>query len=359
MSVALKPAAAASPRMVRLAPVFGHCHLFQPLAKSSSRPAYDEPLKYADARLRIQAPQVLGAPEQTLLLVLLELASEQHRRNPRQCKLAADNLGELACQLRVALYEDCLPEPAKPTLMLSTSWSEVQRRCGRTHLGGTALGVRRAELKRLAAVVVSECGDSATPGQACHLIGFRVGERHLQVALHPLLAVALLEGPYAQVLLSERLALRTPVAMLTHTFLSSCLAPGQKRPLRIGYETLAKRLWHGTRPGAAASTRKRRLRDAKAALQAVGGLAGWRVTLKASGAVVARLSRVTSPAPATARASERRRAARRPAAATGARDMTRPRHFAAPDTSYAERPLYVKASTGAPSPRYDERGKNY
>ena len=73
-------AAADSPkplRVVRLAPQFGLCTLFRPLAKSKSgRPTLDMTYQYGRLSLRFSAKEALGVPEQTLLLVLLELAAE-------------------------------------------------------------------------------------------------------------------------------------------------------------------------------------------------------------------------------------------------------------------------------------------
>lgn len=72
---------ATAPRVVRLAQPFGLCQLFRPLAKDSKpRPVLNEQVEYAGVSLRFSAREALGAPEQTLLLALLEIAQDESPR---------------------------------------------------------------------------------------------------------------------------------------------------------------------------------------------------------------------------------------------------------------------------------------
>lgn len=340
------PSPSANARIVRLAPVFGHSHLFQALAKGAKGPAHDECRGHAGKRFRIQAPLALGTPEQTLLLALLDVAAEQHRHNPRQCLLEADDGGEVARNLWAALYPaGAAPRAqAAPTLMLRTSWAELQRRCGGSNLGGTVLAARRRGLTRLAEVLVSETAHAGTPGHTCRLLGFWVdGDACVHVALNHWLAAALQEPGYAQVSLCERLQLRSQAAMLTHVFLSSSLSPGNT--ITIKYETLVQRLWADAEHDVAPSTHRRRLSDAQSALKAIASLPGWRITLEPSKAKVTRLRPITAFASASRRHSAHRFGKRLPTTPGSADDVSQARLFDAPDMSYARQPLLQALSS--------------
>ncbi|WP_083292826.1 replication protein C, IncQ-type [Hydrogenophaga sp. PML113] len=340
------PPEATHPRVVRLSPPVGLCQLFRPLTKSrAARPTLNETYQYGqDLTLRFSAREALGAPEQTLLLVLLELAEEQHRRRPVEQRLDRTDRTEIGSQLWTSLHEDS-PTPLQDepaTLMLSCSWSELHRRCGSTSVGGAVTESRRASLARLCEVTVWEKSEAARTVRSGRLVSWLVGDdQKVHVALNHRLALALLSPGYAQVLLSERLRLDSQTAMLVHAFLSTCL--GQGKTMAIGYATLVDRLWPGQGIHVPASTHRRRIADVKSALRSVGRLTHWEVSL---GNSVANVVRVRAK-PALAQTAER---AKREASSTGkdspvatAREMTRGSHFKVPSASYAEQPFWKNA----------------
>ena len=353
-----KPVAAiaTAPRVVRLAHPFGLCQLFRPLAKDSKpRPVLNEQFEYAGVTLRFSAREAMGAPEQTLLLALLEIAQEQHRRRPAEHMLDETDHSEVGALLWSGLHVGSAAPlvDAPSTLKLHCSWSELHRRCGGKSVGGQVTESRRQSLMRLCEVTVWERVESTRKVRSCRLVSWLLGDdQRVHVALNHRLAAALLAPSYAQVLMSERLSLPSQTAMLVHAFLSTCLGVG--KTMAIGHETLVARLWplgSGLTP---ASTQRRRLSDVRAALRSIGRLQRWRVEL---GATVATVTRTLSKPGADCVAPQESLAptsASRPAAEPRARDMTRTGHFVVSDASFGEQPFWKKLNAQKYLPRKDE-----
>lgn len=345
MSTLMRMESVVAPRVVRLYQPFGLCQLFRPMVKDGDdRPTLNETIAYGDLILRFSAREALGAPEQTLLLVLLEMAEEQYRIRPTEATLDRDDRSEVGTflwsSLQTGADADRLQAPP-PTLRLNCTWSELHRRCGSASVGGTVTKSRRQSLIRLCEVTVWERVESSGTECSGRLVSWLVGDnQRVHVALNHRLATALLAPGYAQVLLSERLQLPTQTAMLVHAFLSTCL--GQGKSMAIGYFTLTERLWPSHGGPVPASTQRRRLSDVKAALRAIDRLGRWTVEQGVKTASVSRspLGRLAEPSLHNAGGLDA--SATKPRAV---REMTRPSHFAVPTASYVEQPFWKNAPT--------------
>lgn len=343
------------PRVVRLSQPFGLCQLFRPLPKDgAARPVLNESYQYGDLSLRFSAREALGVPEQTLLLALLELAQEQHRRRPTEHRLDHADRSEVGSLLWSSLHVQGEVERAQdlpPTLKLECSWSELHRRCGSDSVGGSANAVRRDSLARLCEVTVWERDDATHTLRSCRLVSWLLGDnQRVHVALNHRLAAALLSPGYAQVLLSERWSLPTQTAMLVHVFVSTCLGMGKTMTIR--YETLVERLWPSNGVPTPANRHRRRVSDVKAALRAIGHLERWKVELETTRAQVTRILPSSSASNRAQADRAEPHQLRKPA--SPAREMTRPSHFAIATSSYGEQPFWQKLSADKPLPRNDE-----
>ncbi len=292
----MKPRAQASradPRMpkrqVRLYPPVGLSLLFRPLPKTRLRPPLDVRYQLGDGSfLRFSAREALGVPEQTLLLVLLELAAEQYAKRPGDAVMDGTERGEVAQALWSRLHQPShdrssrLPE----TLRLSCTWVELNRRCG-CGTGGSLTMSRRESLRRLCEVVVwEETAPRRLTTQSALVVWMLGDDQRVHVALNPRLAAALMGGQYAPVLLTERLALGSDTAMAVHAFLSTCVRRGNS--LQIAVETLLPRLWPDPEGLVPPGTYRRRHSDVRLALTAVGKLADWSVEWVGTKAIVRR-----------------------------------------------------------------------
>ena len=356
---AKSPAIATPTRMVRLSPPFGLHQLFRPIPKDGAvRPTLNETYKYDDElTLRFSARESLAAPEQTLLLVLLEFAQEQHLRKPTEHRLEYTNRTEIGAQLWSDLHAGSQNSAVKVpgTLMLSFSWSELHRRCGSVSTGGAVTESRRASLTRLCEVTVWEKLESTKTVRSSRLVSWLIGDdQRVHVALNHRLASALLLPGYSQVLLSERLLLDSQTAMLVHAFLSTCLRRGNT--MDIGYETLVRRLWPHTGTAVAPVTHRRRLSDVKSALRAIGSHENWKVELGAKVARVTRKVPRTSVVPEVQSGTVAVSSSTERSTFNPAREMTRASHFCVPSTSYAELSFLNKLNETGHSPRNDVAG---
>ncbi len=96
------------------------------------------------------------------------------------------------------------------------------------------------------------------------------------IVVNPYLSAVLANDPqwlWIKVDLIERRALSSDIARLTHAWLCSWLRPGETQV--IGREALGAHVWR--MPAASPSRARARATELRLALQAIGGLPGWRV----------------------------------------------------------------------------------
>lgn len=282
-------------RMVRYHPPIGLSTLFRPLPKRGERQTLN--VEYAipseKTVLRFSARCALGIPEQTLLLVLLELAEVRYLADPEGCRVDARSQVPLGKALWVTLHGGRRTEGQ--TLFLSTSWYALNRMIGAPN-GGSNIAQRKAQLQRLCEVVVWERVETAEGRwveRQSYLVSWTIGDdQTVHLMLNQLLASALLGGQYARVSLAERFALSSDIAMALHAFLSTTVRHGHG--LDLGVDTAVQRLWPGDIRCPNGTTRGRR-KEVRAALEEIGRLDGWSVTFRASKAGKERVAHVERP----------------------------------------------------------------
>lgn len=261
-------------RVARVHPPVGLSTLFRPLAKRA-RPVLDVQYRLPDGLvLRFSAREALGVPEQTLLLVLLEMAGEQFASDGPGAVVQADDKRPVPQRLWTGLY----PQGAggHQSVMMDTTWEELNRRCG-TGNGGSEVRARKAFLRRLCEVVVWEEQQHRRVTQQSFLVSWLVGDdRRIHLALNHRLAAVFVGSQYARVSLDERMRLRSDLAMHIHAFFSTCIRHGHQ--LEIGLDTLATRVWPLDHDCAPAGTLRRRRTELRRALDGIGRLPGWTVT---------------------------------------------------------------------------------
>ena len=268
-------AATGPARIVKYPPPIGLSTLCRPQPKSGVRPTLDVSYraKGSATTLRFSAREALGIPEQTLLLVLIEIAQEAYARSPQSTRLDQHVAGEVAEALWVRLNRGLI-EDAPESVRFTTSWYELNERCGASS-GGMNQRLRRTQLQRLCEVVVWEEGlDARRTTRQSYLVSWLLGDdARVHVALNARLAASLLGQQFAAVSLAERLALPSDTARALHAFFSTCVRPGKL--LRVGLETLAQRLWpEADAPSGTVRRRNKAIRDSLAELAS---LRGWRV----------------------------------------------------------------------------------
>ncbi len=279
MSAVLNTTAAdeASPRIVRYHPPFGLSKLFRSLPKSGARPPLDVSYRAAGSSttLRFSAREALGIPEQTLLLVLVELAQEALARAPDSARLNRLTDEQTSKALWTNLNRGFVDQPEE-SVRFTTTWFELSERGGAS-TGGMSQRLRRAQLQRLCEVVVwEEALDARQTTRQSYLVSWLIGDdTRVHVALNARLALSVLGGQFAAVSLTERMSLGSDTARALHAFFSTCLRPG--RCIKVGMASLLNRLWPESQTSAPAGTVRRRQKDARDALRELNALAKWDV----------------------------------------------------------------------------------
>lgn len=263
------------PRQARYHLPVGLSLLFRPVPKARTRPRLNVEHQMGGGKvLRFSAREALGVPEQTLLLVILELAGEQLADVGHSVVLGEADGRPLPNRLWAGLY----PEGGvglQATVMVDTTWDELNRRCGSGN-GGSAIRTRKECMRRLCEVVVWEELNQRRASHQSFLVVWLVGDdQRIHLALNYRLASVFFGAQFAKVSLQERMRLCGDLPMLIHAFFSTCIRPGHK--LKIGSATLAQRVWRIDEPVARADTLRRRQRDLARAMAAVGRLPKWKV----------------------------------------------------------------------------------
>lgn len=283
------------PRVIRYDPSTGLSSLFRLIPKRGARPELDVTYRLSNGDvLRFSAREALGVQEQTLLLIVLELAGEQYAHEGSDALLTDSDNRELPAKLWTGLYPHG-GSGVRQTLKVDTTWDELNRRCGMGGNGGSAIAVRRRCMRRLCEVVVwEESGTRRTTQQSFLLVWVVGDDERIHLALNRRLAAAFLGGQYAKVSLAERLKLRRDTRMAMHAFLSTCIRPGHQ--LNIGLDKLTSRLWPVDHDTAPLGTRRRRKSDVARGLEAIGRLTRWKVTMDAPRSQATVYREATGPA---------------------------------------------------------------
>lgn len=284
------PVVPAPQTWARYAPATGLSTLFRPLRKNGVRPKLNVIHRHGDRlELRFSAANALGIPEQTLLLAILNIAGEVLLHHGACRVLDADCADGVGAVLWSALFPDGAWEGAQ-SLRIETSWLDLNRRTG-NQPGGSANAARRQSLVWLCEVVVWEREFDTGQTRQSYLVRWLTGDDHrIHLALNPRLAASFLGSQYALVSMTERLQLRSDLAMAVHAFVSTAVRQGHQ--LHIRPQTLAARLWPDSDSRATAGTMRRRIGAVVRALGAIGQLPGWRVGWDAAG--VATVHRLTA-----------------------------------------------------------------
>lgn len=227
------------------------------------RPKLDITCEFAGLTWRWRGPDRLGISEQTLMLVLLELAQEQ-----------VDEKGHGA---RIAMMEDALypsDETRRPPVVsLRVSFAELCRRLGREATGGSASRQIRRELERLCEVTVWMSAEKDKQISSRLLAWRRSDSAGVDVVLNWRLAEVLFGGQFSPVSLGQRLSLTTDCARALHCSLSVRMRPGDTMQFKL--DTLAVYVWSGG--DVADATVRRRRQEIRDALQQLGSIKGWTI----------------------------------------------------------------------------------
>ena len=266
-------------RTVRYAPSFGLSRLFRPIPKFAPRSSVKVeyvPNRGKGPKLEFHAWEEPGIPEQTLLLVLVELADEALRADKLACMLDASSDDGVGRHLWKALQICSDADSPERTVRFETTWYELNRRCG-YNTSGRSQRQRRQQLMRLCDIIVWEIEQDArqTTTQS-HLVAWMRGNsERVHLALNCRLAASLLGERYVQISLAERLTLHTDVAMALHATLSSMVKAGASMELNL--DTAVEHVWPGSANNAPPGTHRRRRSALRQALHEIGQLPAWTV----------------------------------------------------------------------------------
>ncbi len=249
-------------RPVRYDPALALAGVFCSLP-NGTRPKLDISYEFGGLMWRWRGPDRLGIPEQTLVLVLLELAQEQVDGNGHEARVSA---------MEDELYPG--DESRRPRLVsLHVSFAELCRRLGREFSGGSASRQIRRELERLCEVTVwTYAGDDMQ--MSSRLMAWRRSDSTgVDVVLNWRLAETLFGGQYSPVSLGQRLLLMTDCARALHCSLSVRMRPGDTMQFR--HDTLASYVWSDR--DVAEGTLRRRRQEIRNALRQLAGIKGWTI----------------------------------------------------------------------------------
>lgn len=260
-------------RIVKHDPATGMSPLFRPLPalKAGQRQKLDVRTQHGGVELHWRGPDALGIPEETLLLAILEKLGIDQGLFKASAILAPSTGSDVGKALWAGLAASG-SEQSGDTRVLFTSFAALCRACGHDS-GGAAIRQVKTMLKRLVEVTLWLRQDRLEGSS--RLISWMVcDDGQVAVAVNRRLAAAIQGAHYCQVNLSERLALPTHTAQALHARLSAQIREGWELLYRM--ESLERIVWGINAEG---STQRNRFAKLRSALSALGGLAGWEVSV--------------------------------------------------------------------------------
>lgn len=237
--------------------------------KPQERKKLDVSTSFGNAQLRWRGPDVLGIPDQSVLLALLAIAAQQ---DWAACPSAASESGQ---QLLRGIRYDNTGE-ASDLAVLKASWRKIAFAAGYKSEGGQNINLVKSALRRLAETTIWEERDGKVYQSL--ILFFVVGDQDgVTVILNRRTTDALWGGQHVRISLSERWQLGNDVAKALHAWFSSHLRPGAGKTYRL--DGLQKHVWgNDASDGGTLRSRRRTLRSA---LARVGALPTWSVHLDA------------------------------------------------------------------------------
>ena len=248
-----------------------HClcpGLFRAMRKQErDRPRLDVKYEYAGAEIRFRGPTALGADDLRVLAAVVALAGRDGT------DLTTAPKSEVGRMLRALLGTEGELTVSTPSRYVHTSMRQLAREAGYSDGGGAILSHVRQCLDRLdcTKVQVTRNRVAWSTWLLARVIDLETGD--VAIAVNPQLAAGIIGGQHARIDMSELRALSSDAATLIFHRLCGWLDPGSTA--RVTVPTLADYVWPTPAPnGAAARKRRQRIR---AAMAAIGQLAGWTV----------------------------------------------------------------------------------
>jgi len=228
---------------------------------------------FGNSVLRWYGPEVLGIPEQSLLLALLSIAGQQ------SFSIDPDNANGVKGKLLKRL--SCAG-PLFNIAVVITTWRAVERAAGYSSHGGNNTASLIKSMERLAKTRIWErCDGIESESQ---ILSWIIGDDNsLIVALNRRNTDAMSGKHFIKISLEERRTLPDERARALHAYLSGRIRSGSTR--KLVFSSLQAHIWYGEATGSTGRSREVMLRSA---IHAIDMLPDWRCVLLPSGHVEVR-----------------------------------------------------------------------
>lgn len=251
---------------VRVDTALGFDAIFRPIEKGNTRQKLEVTRKWGEATLRFVGPNPLTVGDQSVLLAVLQIATDSLKdavlpQDTVEAKRLEKMLGQTGRYL------------SDKYVLVATSFRQLAK-LAKGNTGGPAVALVRSSLARLTetTVWVEQGKDKAS----ARLVAWEVSwDEGVLLSVHWRLVNALCGKAYTQISMVERGALGTEAAKALHFLMSCHVNPGKSWTCEL--DSLQLHVW-GPCPSREA-LRKRRLK-LRSALKELGSLPSWTVKVE-------------------------------------------------------------------------------
>lgn len=248
-------------------PALSRMSIFRPVSKGArSNKMLDISFDYNNVNLRVQSMETLDARDQTLLFVLIAMATKQ-----KQKVINKDSTGNIG----KSLWEQVsfMSNPDGYSIAFCTTFYKIIKNCG-LQTSGKSYSFVEESLLRLAKTNITFKKGKQT--EVTRLIAsLKYNEKaEVAIAINPRIAEAI-TGQYIIINLEQRNMLTNDTSKILFSYLSSVINEGNPIPYKANYKTLIEKTWG--EEYVSNSTNRGRKKQIKESLKQIGDLEGWEI----------------------------------------------------------------------------------
>jgi len=246
-------------------PALSRMSIFRPVSKGArSNKMLDISFDYNNINLRVQSMETLDARDQTLLFVLIAMAT-QHKQGVIN-KSSTGNVGKNLWE-QISSFSDT----DGYSIAFCTTFYKIIKNCGMQTSGKSYKFIEESLLRLAKTNITIKKGKQTEVTRLIASLKYNENEE-VAVAINPRIAEAI-TGQYVIINLEQRNLLTNDTSKILFSYLSSVINEGNSVPYKATYKTLVEKTWGEEFSND--STSRGRKKQVKESLNQINTLEGW------------------------------------------------------------------------------------
>lgn len=249
-------------------PALSRMSIFRPVSKGArSNKMLDISFDYNNINLRVQSMETLDARDQTLLFVLIAMAT-QHK----QKLINKSSTGEVGKNLWEQISSS-FSDTEGYSIAFCTTFYKIIKNCGLQPSGKSYKFIEESLLRLAKTNITIKRGKQTEVTRLIASLKYNE-KQEVAVAINPRIAEAI-TGQYVIINLEQRNLLTNDTSKILFSYLSSVINEGNMIPYKATYKTLVEKTWG--EEFTSDSTSRGRKKQIKDSLNQINNLEGWEI----------------------------------------------------------------------------------